>query len=175
MRFNSVVSMVSTFHPQTVPLGMTLSIRQAYLFAALAFLFSACASGTVVVQNDAKIKGPKVVALDAPLAPWVPQIENRLRQKGFQVKRFSRNELGALDNMGARYVLRISGEHHSGWKNRCIGGGYKFNELMAELVDLKTNEALAAVSGEGFSEDCPPLSGTIFGDIARMVADRWED
>lgn len=140
----------------------------------LALLLSSCATGTVVVQSEKKITEPKVVALDAPLAPWVPQIETRLRHKGFQVKRFSRNQAGALDDLGARYVLRIAGDYYRGWEQRCFGGGYKFHSLMAELVDIKTNESVASVTGEGYSENCPPLSGTIFGDIAKMVAERWE-
>lgn len=151
-----------------------MRVFQLLAIVVLASLLSACATGTVVVQSEEKITGPKIVALDAPLAPWLAQIENRLRQKGFQVKRFSRNQQGALDDMGARYVLRIGGEHYAGWERRCFGGGWKFHSLMAELVDLKTNEAIASVSGEGYSEDCPPLSGTIFGDMTKMVADRWE-
>lgn len=137
-------------------------------------ILAGCATGSVVVQNEAKITAPKVVALDAPLEPWVPQIEKRLRQQGFQVKRISRNQSGALADLGSRYVLRIGGEHYAGWGHRCLGGGYKFHALTAELMDLTTNEAVASVSGEGYSEDCPPLSGSIFGDIAKMVADRWE-
>lgn len=125
-------------------------------------------------MNEEKIKDARVVALDAPLAPWVPQIEKRLKQRGFQVKRISRDQTGSLANMGALYVLRLSGEYHAGWERRCFGGGYELQGLTAELLDLKTNEALASTSGEGFSEDCPPMSGTIFGDIASMVADRWE-
>lgn len=76
--------------------------------------------------------------------------------------------------MGSRYVLRIGGEHYAGWERRCFGGGYKFHSLTAELLDLASNESIASVSGEGYSEDCPPMSGSIFGDIANMVADRWE-
>lgn len=137
-------------------------------------LLTACASGSVVVNSAEKITGDKVVALDAPLESWVPLIEKRLRDRGFKVKRISRDGSGALANLGARYVLRLHGDYYGGWEHRCIGGGYKFRVLAAELLDLEANEALAAVSGEGYSEDCPPLSGSIFGDIAKMVADRWE-
>jgi hypothetical protein len=152
----------------------TVRIPRVLISTALVLSLSACATGTVVVQSGEKIKGAKVIAMDAPLAPWVPQIESRLRQKGFQVKRFSRDNSGALADLGANYVLRIGGSHYTGWEHRCFGGGYKFDSLMAELVDLKANVALASVSGEGYSENCPPLSGTIFEDIAKMVADRWE-
>lgn len=150
------------------------SFARLAVAASSVLILAGCATGSIVVQNEAKITTPKVVALDAPLEPWVPQIEKRLRLHGFQVKRISRNQAGALADLGSRYVLRIGGEHYAGWGHRCLGGGYKFHALTAELMDLTTNEALASVSGEGYSEDCPPLSGSIFGDIAKMVAERWE-
>lgn len=148
--------------------------KNLVMMGAAALLLSACASGSVVVSSEEKIKGPRVVALDAPLAPWVPQIEKRLKQHGFQVKRISRDQTGGLANLGARYVLRLQGDYHTGWEYRCFGGGYLFRYLTAELLDLQANESLASVSGEGNSEGCAPLSGTIYGDVAAMVADRWE-
>ncbi len=153
-----------------------LAARYVRLAAAAGCVLAlaACASGSVVVNSPEKVKGERVVALDAPLEPWVPQIEKRLRDSGFKVKRMSRDGTGALANMGARYVLRLHGDYYGGWEHRCFGGGYKFRVLSAELLDLETNEALASVSGEGYSEDCPPMSGSIFGDVAKMVADRWE-
>ncbi len=149
-------------------------IQNAAAVGVAVLLLTACASGSVVVSSEEKIKGPRVVALDAPLAPWVPQIEKRLKQHGFQVKRISRDQTGSLANLGARYVLRLQGDYHTGWEYRCFGGGYLFRYLTAELMDLQANESLASVSGEGNSEGCPPLSGTIYGDVAGMVADRWE-
>ncbi len=141
---------------------------------AVALTVSACATGTLVVTDTRKISTERVVALDAPVAPWVAQIEVRLKERGFKVKRLSRDTSGSLANLGARYVLRINADYYAGWERRCFGGGYKFHAFTAELMDLEANEALASVSGEGYSEDCPPLSGTIFGDVANMVADRWQ-
>lgn len=154
---------------------MTLTpIRITLAALVLALTVSACATGTLVVTDTRKITSERVVALDAPVAPWVAQIEVRLKERGFKVKRLSRDATGSLANLGAQHVLRISANYYAGWENRCFGGGYRFHAFTAELMDLGTNEALASVSGEGYSEDCPPLSGTIFGDVANMVADRWQ-
>lgn len=153
----------------------TMRVLKCFILSAVVVGLAACATGTVVVQEGKKISGPKIVALDAPLAPWVPPIEMRLRDKGFQIKRFSRDQTGALTELSARYVLRLGGGHYTGWKHRCFGGGYKLEYLMAELVDLQTNQAIASVAGEGYTENCPPMSGTIYRDIANMVADRWEN
>ncbi|HTR88359.1 MAG TPA: hypothetical protein VMI56_28010 [Reyranella sp.] len=67
-------------------------------------------------------------------------------------------------------MLRINGDAPNTALERCMGGGYKFKFITAELIDLQTEETLGTYSNSGFSEDCAPLSGTIFGDIARMVA-----
>jgi hypothetical protein len=150
------------------------SLVSVSVACSLVLFLASCASGSVVVLKEERIRAARVVALDAPLAPWVPQIEKRLKQHGFQVKRISRDQTGSLANLGARYVLRLTGDYHTGWERRCLGGGYRLQGLTAELLDLETNEALASTSGEGYSEDCPPLSGSIFGDVASMVADRWE-
>lgn len=149
-------------------------IRGVSLPMVVAVALSSCATGAVTVQSKEKASGPKVVALDAPLEPWVAQIESRLRQRGFQVKHLPRGQTGQATIPGVRYVLRVGGEHYAGWGRRCIGGGYEFQSITAELIDQGTHEALATVSAEGYSEDCPPLSGTIFGDITNMVAERWE-
>lgn len=44
-----------------------------------------CATGHIVHVSDSKIKGPRVIALDAPSAPWVVEVQNRLKAKGFRV------------------------------------------------------------------------------------------
>ena len=56
---------------------------------------------------------------------------------------------------------------------RCLGGGYKFNHISADLVDAATNETILNVNGSGYSEKCPPVSGTIFSDIANAVNGAW--
>ena len=58
--------------------------------------------------------------------------------------------------------------------HRCFGGGYNFDYINADLIDLSTNETIASMEGRGFSEKCPPMSGTIFTDINQMIADSWK-
>lgn len=74
----------------------------------------------------------------------------------------------------ARYVLVIAGAAPYDLMNRCFGGGFKFDHITADLVDTETNETLLNVNGSGYSENCPPMSGTIFGDIADAVAEAWQ-
>ncbi len=124
-------------------------------------------------QSDSKIDGPKQIGLDAPLAPWVPQIETRLRKSGFTVKRISRDKYSALTDKFARYILVLQGSYYTGWEYRCFGGGYKFQYINAELIDMEKNESVVAITGEGYSENCPPSSGSIFGDITNAVASQW--
>lgn len=136
-------------------------------------MLTGCATGTIVQQSTGKISEPKVIALDAPSAPWVAQIEKRLREKGFTIKRISRERTGALSDVAARYVLVLNGSYQTGWDRRCFGGGYMFDSINAELVDMSNNESIASISGEGYSEGCPPLSGSIYGDITKAIVDNW--
>ena len=133
---------------------------------------------------DTKVTGPKIVALDAPSAPWVIEIQNRLKQEGFKVLRWSSRtrvtektnpaRVEQYNEAEARYVLVIDGYAPYDWANRCFGGGFKFSHISVDLVDVKTNETVLNVNGAGYSENCPPLSGTIFADIARAVSNAWE-
>lgn len=146
-------------------------------------LLSACASGRVLKVSDDLIQGPKVLALDAPRAPWVLEIQNKLRQKGFKVLRWSSTKqvieqtsetrVEAFNESGARYLLIIDGDAPYDFANRCFGGGYKFNYISTDLVDAVSNETILNVNGSGYSEKCPPLSGSIFSDIANAVDSAW--
>lgn len=149
-----------------------------------AIAISGCASGNVVQIADSKITGPKIVALNAPSTPWVIEIQNRLKQEGFKVLRWSsrtrvteKTEEARIEQYNeaeARYVLVIDGYAPYDWANRCFGGGFRFSHISVDLVDAKTNETVLNVNGSGYSENCPPLSGTIFTDIAKAVSKAWE-
>lgn len=145
---------------------------------------TACATGHVTRLTDDSLHSPKVIALDAPNAPWVIQIQKRLVRKGFIVKRWGSTErITASDGPGrlteyneasARYILVLKGAAPMNWGRRCFGGGYKFDYLNADLVDAETNQTLLNVNGSGYSEGCAPLSGSLYGDIATAVAKLWK-
>ena len=152
-------------------------------FLTLLVALTGCSHNATTVIVDRKIEGPKVIALDAPRTPWVVEIESRLRQSGFQVLRWasqrrvreqvtdSRTE--EFRESTARYVLVIDGYAPLDRMNRCLGGGYRFDFLTAELVDTKTNETLFNVSGSGYSENCQPMSGRLFTNIISAVQNTW--
>ena len=146
-------------------------------------LTGCASSGRVIQISDGEIDGPRVIALDAPSAPWVIEIQNSLSQKGFRVLRWSSRtqvteqisgtRLESFNEAEARYVLVINGHAPYDWANRCFGGGYKFRYISTDLVDAVTNETILNVNGSGYSENCPPMSGTIFTDIANAVDSAW--
>lgn len=156
---------------------------KASLVVAVAFTLASCASGRVTELGDTKISGPRIVALDAPSAPWVIEIQNRLKAKGFKVLRWSSrtrvtektadNRLEQFNESEARYVLVVEGFAPYDFANRCFGGGFKFDHISTDLVDTRSNETILNINGAGFSEGCQPLSGTIFSDIANAVDAAW--
>lgn len=159
-------------------------MRTVIVCGLLAAILVGCASGTVTPLSEATVEGPKIVALDAPRAPWVVEIESRLRKEGFKVLRWastsrvreqtSETKSEEFRRSEARYVLVVDGYAPLDPMNRCFGGGYRFSSLTAELVDTRNNETVVSVSGSGYSEGCPPLSGTIFADVTKAVVSAWK-
>jgi len=143
-----------------------------------------CASGRVMRISDVKVTGPKILAFDAPSAPWVIEIQNRLKKEGFRIKRWSsrtrvsdrvsESRMEHFNQSEARYILVIEGYAPLDWGRRCLGGGYRFSSISVDMVDTVTNETVFNVNGSGYSENCPPLSGSIFSDITEAVVDVWE-
>ncbi len=153
------------------------------IIVSLTLALAACATGRVVELTGTKVSGPRVIALDAPSAPWVIEIQNKLKAQGFRVLRWSsrarvtertsESRAEQFNASEARYVLIIDGFAPYDWANRCFGGGYKFNHISTDLVDTVSNETILNVNGSGYSEGCPPLSGSIFSDIANAVDGVW--
>jgi len=156
-----------------------------FSIVALLLVASGCVStrSLDIIVKD-KFTGPKVIAMNGSRAPWVYEIEKRLREKGFEIKRMvsqkmaiekvSEDKTEAYNEASARFVLNINGYAPNSSMTRCFGGGYKFDYINAELIDVKTNKTVLHYSNSGYSENCPPLSGTIFTDITDAVAQVWQ-
>lgn len=131
------------------------------------------------VLTTEKIPGPRQLALTGPRLPWVIEIEKRLRAAGFTVKRWasqhqvtelvSPTTKHAYNEASARVILVLNGHAPNTSMTRCMGGGYNFSFINAELIDVAKNEVIASYSNSGYSENCPPLSGSIFSDVTSMV------
>ena len=155
------------------------------VLVGLVGLVSGCAHQSTDVFIHTKITAPKVIAMDAPRTPWVVEIESRLRKEGFRVLRWSSQKAvqeqtsetrkESYQEASARYILVVRGYANSDSMHRCFGGGYNFNALTAELVDTQNNETIFSVSGSGYSENCPPMSGNLFGNIVNTVKQSWQD
>jgi hypothetical protein len=155
------------------------------LFTALPLaLIVGCASpGRVTSFTDQPIDAARVVALDAPSAPWVMDIQRQLHEHGFEVLRWSSRssvteatgeaQARHYNQAEARHVLVVRGHAPLDAGRRCFGGGYRFDHLNAELIDTQTNRTLLNISGSGYSEGCAPANGTLFGDIARALDGAW--
>jgi hypothetical protein len=154
--------------------------RQCGLLAMLLLSLVGCvstASKDIFVTE--KIDSPREIAISGTRAPWVFEIEKRLRAKGFSVKRWSSqnrsieqvtpDKVEVYNEASTRLILRIDGYAPNTSMTRCFGGGYDFEFITAEIIDAENNETLAAYSNSGYSEGCQPLSGTIFGDVVSMV------
>lgn len=149
-----------------------------------AFLLLPSCAHTDIYSSEVRAVGPKVIALDAPRLPWVMQIERRLREAGFQVLRWESTQtvtaargagqVATFDEATTQYILRLDGAASLNVMNRCFGGGFNFDYISAELIDVRTNQSIASYGGQGYSEGCAPLSGKIFKNITDLVKNAWE-
>lgn len=151
------------------------------IIVSLALLLGGCAHSNLVVLSDEKVQGEKVLALDAPREPWVVSVEQHLRGKGFKVLRWpsqkkvtekiSETTTEEYRQSSARYVLSITG--YSDPLRKCFAGGYYLDSLAVELIDTKSNETVLSYTANGYTENCAPMSGTIFSDIAENISRAW--
>jgi hypothetical protein len=89
----------------------------------------------------------------------------RLRSRGFQVKRF------AKDDGSIHYGLELRGEIAL----RCPDGGHRVEWLEVHVIDLKMNEEVMAVGGAGYTEGCfrGGTEGTLYADLASRLLAAW--
>jgi hypothetical protein len=135
---------------------------------------------TLKVQN--KIIAPKEISINLNSGPWMGEIERRLQAEGFKVIISSSSGQTTVTNKDkqfkynqatAKYFLQINAAARTDLMARCFGGGYNFDYIYANLIDIQTQETIASIHSRGFSEGCPPLEGAIYTNIAKMVSDSW--
>ena len=151
---------------------------------ALGLILTSCvAVGNVTLEVEDKIDAPKIIALNVTDGgPWMREIEVRLKKEGFKVLRAAGvNEAIEVDGQkiiryneaSTRYFLLVDAMAAVDWYHRCFGGGFNFDFINADIIDLSSNETLASINSRGYSENCPPMSGKIFTNITKMVVDSW--
>ncbi|EOD2761901.1 hypothetical protein ACJQQ3_003461 [Salmonella enterica] len=158
-------------------------MKKIFMFAISLVLAGCASTKNVDVVSTEKAQGDRIVAINSARSPWVYEIEKRLKQKGFTVLRSASQQVtiekqtnsttGIYNEATTRYVLNLNGFAPNNTMTRCYGGGYDFEYIDAELIDVKNNQTMFHYSNSGFSENCPPMSGTIFTDITNLVANAW--
>lgn len=158
-------------------------MKKIFIFAISLVLAGCASTKNVDIVATEKAQGDRIVAINSARSPWVYEIEKRLKQKGFTVLRSASQQVtiekqtnsttGIYNEATTRYVLNLNGFAPNNTMTRCYGGGYDFEYIDAELIDVKNNQTMFHYSNSGFSENCPPMSGTIFTDITNLVENAW--
>ena len=151
----------------------------------LALFISGCvAVGNQTLEIEEKISEQKVIAVNINSGgPWMREIERRLKKSGFRVLRASSindaievsgKKIIKYNEASSRYFLRVDAQAPTSLMYRCFGGGYNFDYIHADLIDLQSNETLASIESRGYSEGCQPLAGKIYTNITKMVVNSWQ-
>ena len=160
-------------------------MKKAILILVLGLFITSCvATGKQTLSVDEKVSAPKIIALNVyDGGPWMREIEKRLKHAGFTVLRSESineaievegNKVIKYNEATTRYFLLVDALAPVNWAHRCFGGGYNFDFINADLIDLHSNQTIASIEGRGYSENCPPMSGTIYGDITKMIVESWK-
>ena len=161
-------------------------MKKAILIIVFGLLLSGCvAVGNQTLEVKNKITAPKIIALNVETGgPWMREIERRIQRAGFQVLRaasvneaieVSGKKIIKYNEASTRYYLNVDADAPVSLAGgRCFGGGFNFDYIYADLVDLQTNQTIASIESRGYSEKCPPLSGKIYTNITKMIVESWE-
>ena len=157
-------------------------MKKIFSLLFLIVLSSCIAIGEQTLRVQNKIVAPKEISINLNSGPWMGEIERRLQAEGFKVIITSSSGQTTVTNKDkqfkynqatAQYFLQINASARTDFMARCFGGGYNFDYIYANLIDIQTQETIASIQSRGFSEGCPPLEGAIYTNIAKMVSDSW--
>ena len=122
------------------------------------FISSCVATGKQTLSVDEKISAPKIIALNVyDGGPWMREIEKRLKQAGFTVLRSESineaievegNKVIKYNEATTRYFLLVDALAPVDFAHRCFGGGYNFDYINADLIDLRSNQTIAQLKEE---------------------------
>ena len=160
--------------------------KKLFLTLIIVMNITGCVSTKVSeIYTTEKINAEKVIALVGQRQAWMSQFEIRLRQNDYKVKRFASvrditekiNETTeeTYPDIGVNAILVIDAYASNTSLTRCFGGGFEFKYINTEIIDPIKNETLATYSNAGYSEDCPPFSGTIFTDVINQLNSLFDE
>lgn len=157
---------------------MRCTVARLAVLVVSAVMFTGCGHVTAVSllkRPSAPLHGPRMVVFlnsgnvenTKGLAPVEFALGEHLRLKGFEVKRFAKED-GSIP-----YGLELRGEID----DRCSEGGFKFDWLEVVVVDLRANEEVMGLRGEGYSDDCVHWGkpGTMFSEMAEQIRASWQE
>ncbi len=161
----------------------TRTLALATAFLAAAFSSTACAGkATFSLKPASPLSGPKELTVLGSRNDVVIAFEEHLRERGFRIKRFisrqlisereDRDQIVTYADAETRYAVEIDAAVAAG--GRCFGGGFKLSYLRMELIDLAANEVVMSARASGYTENCPPMSGTVFQDLVDAIVEAWE-
>ena len=133
----------------------------------LLLFFNSCTKNSIegpkLLNSKIKISGPKIISIQSLNYPWLYSIQRKIEGYGFLIYSSREKKL--------RYELVINGKDQE--TRRCLGGGWSMEYLNATLFDNLEKKEVAYIEGTGFTENCPPMSGRIFTEIALMIDNLW--
>jgi hypothetical protein len=132
------------------------------------------------VTPTTPLTGPKEVAIMGTRTEVVAELEDALSAHGFTFRHYvSRDRptepigqvrVGENLNDNTKYAIEVTSDVF----DRCLGGGFVLSSLRVSVIDRESNQLMLRSVAKGRTEKCPPISGTVFRDIADAINSAWE-
>ena len=171
---------VMTTHAATSVARLARAAPIALLFALGACAGSAPGKGTLDVTPKAPLTGPKEVAIMGTRTEVVAELETALSADGFTFRHYRSRDRTTVpvgqvevpenpaDN--TKYVIEVTSDVY----DHCLGGGFILTSLRVSVIDRASNELMLRTTAKGRTEKCPPISGSVFRDIADAINAAWQ-
>jgi hypothetical protein len=161
-------------------------VRLARAAPMVLFLaFGACAGSApgkakLDVAPKAALTGPKEVAIMGTRTEVVAELEDALSAHGFTFRHYRSRDrttapvgerpMGENPADNTKYAIEVTSDVY----DHCLGGGFILNSLRVSVIDRSSNELMLRTTAKGRTEKCPPLSGSVFRDIADAINAAWQ-
>jgi hypothetical protein len=150
------------------------------LLSVAACAGSAPGKGALEVSPKVPLSGPKEVAIMGTRTEVVAALEDALSAHGFTFRHYRSRDratspvgeapMGESTADNTKYAIEVTSDVY----DHCIGGGFILTSLRVSVIDRASNELMLRTTAKGRTEKCPPISGSVFRDIADAINAAWQ-
>ena len=147
----------------------------------LIFIFTGCSVKTNVVQmpnTEIDTSQKSFVFFNSDVDDF--ELRYELKQMGYDIKKERRstgvqvkseNTVKSYSEGESRYGIQTHIGHRS---SQCVLNDGVYTSVSLEIIDLKTNNTMFLINGNGWTDDCFPNTGGLYREVAKRIDLIWK-